>query len=295
MNRPKYLSSREIYSHLSHPKLSSTELKLTQEAIELLEKADMFYISSANRNLDMDLNHRGGPPGFLRILSNDETSLTLIYPEYSGNRFYQTLGNLRINPRAGLVFPDFETGNVLYATGKTEILYGEAVSSLLPHTNLAVKISVEALRFVTDGLAFRGRGADCSPYNPQVRYLVTERPKGVVGAEKKMRVKLIQKEILTPHIGRYHFQLINPEKPGRSKPGQYAAMCFIDEFDLGYSHMRDEDPLSLNDDYVRTFTVSSGQDALPENEFELTIRNVGKVSGLKLRLRDLCIPKGSQL
>jgi NAD(P)H-flavin reductase len=227
----------------------------------------------------MDTNHRGGPPGFVRVLSNDENSLTLIYPEYSGNRLYQTLGNLVTTPQAGLVFPDFITGNVLYITGKTEILAGEAASNLIPHTNLAVKISVDALRFVTDGLGFRGREGEYSPYNPPVRYLATEQRNGVIGA-KETRAKLIKKEILTPNIGRYRFKLIDPEKPGNFRPGQYAALGFGEELDIGYSHMRDDDPKSLNDDYIRTFTVSSRQDALPENEFELTIRNVGKVSDL---------------
>ena len=247
-------------------------------ARELLEKADLFFISSTDRNLDMDTNHRGGPPGFVRILSNDENSLTLIYPEYSGNRLYQSLGNLTTTPQAGLVFPDFNTGNVLYVSGQTEILVGEAASSLIPHTNLAVKISVEALRFVTDGLGFRGHDGEYSPYNPPVRFLATEQRHGIAGGDKEMHAKLVKKETLTPNIGRYRFKLVNPEKPSRWRPGQYAALGFQEELDIGYSHMRNDDPKSLNDDYTRTFTVSSRQDALPEDEFELTIRNVGKVS-----------------
>ena len=247
-------------------------------ARELLEKADLFFMSSTDRKLDMDTNHRGGPPGFVRILSNDENSLTLIYPEYSGNRLYQSLGNLMTTPQAGLVFPDFDTGNVLYVTGKTDILVGEAASNLIPHTNLAVKISVEALRFVTDGLGFRGREGEYSPYNPPVRFLATEQRHGIAGGEKDMRAKLVKKEILTPNIGRFRFKLVDPKKPSRWRPGQYAALSFQEELDIGYSHMRNDDPKSLNDDYTRTFTVSSRQDALAEDEFELTIRNVGKVS-----------------
>lgn len=223
----------------------------------------------------MDTNHRGGPPGFVRILSNDENSLELVYPEYSGNRLYQTLGNLMTTPKAGLVFPDFDTGNVLYVTGKTEILAGDKASSLIPHINLAVKITVEALRFVTDGLGFRGQEGERSPYNPPVRYLAIEHKLGVESNEKEIHAKLINKEVLTPSIGRYRFKL---EKPSHWKPGQYAALSFQDELDMGYSHMRDDDPKSLNDDYLRTFTVSSRQDALPENEFEMTIRTVGAVS-----------------
>jgi NAD(P)H-flavin reductase len=226
----------------------------------------------------MDTNHRGGPPGFVRILSNDENSLTLVYPEFSGNRLYQTLGNLMTTPQAGLVFPDFNTGNVLYVTGRTEILAGRAAASLIPHTNLAVKISVEALRFVTDGLGFRGHVGEYSPYNPPVRFLADEQRHGVESGDKEVHAKLIKRDILTPNIGRFRFRLIDAEKPRRWSPGQYVALNFQDELDIGYSHMRDDDPKSLNDDYIRTFTVSSRQDALAENEFEMTIRKVGKAT-----------------
>ena len=66
------------------------------------------------------------------------------------------------------------------------------------------------------------------------------------------------------------------------------ALAFEDELSAGYSHMRDDDPRSLNDDYVRTFTVSSAMGrGLPHDEFEITFRNV--VS--KLRSSSLnCFP-----
>ena len=277
-NCPKYLNKKQIYPHVPHPKLASTELKLPRAAAELLKKADLFFISSTDRKSDMDTNHRGGPPGFVRILSNDANSLTLVYPEYSGNRFYQTLGNLMTTPQAGLVFPDFNTGDVLYITGKSEILIGNAASNLIPHTNLAIRISVEALRFVTDGLGFRGREGEYSPYNPPVRYLVTEQRHGLEGTVKETRVKLIKKEDLTPNIGRFRFRFMNQDQSRHWSPGQYAVLSFQEELDIGYSHMRQDDPKSLNDDCTRTFTISSTQDALTDNEFEMTIRRVGKVT-----------------
>lgn len=73
---------------------------------------------------------------------------------------------------------------------------------------------------------------------------------------------------------------------------------FSSHLDIGYSHMRDDDPRSLNDDFVRTFTVSSppGLPARPAQRladdcFEITIRKVGVVTdflwkyGLKERQR----------
>ncbi|KAL9032844.1 MAG: hypothetical protein Q9214_007787, partial [Letrouitia sp. 1 TL-2023] len=104
------------------------------------------------------------------------------------------------------------------------------------------------------------------------------------------------KDILAPSIARFRFSISDPEAAGRWNPGQYVALAFEEELGLGYSHMRDDDPASLNDDLTRTFTVSSHKGGeLPEDEFEVTIRNVGKVtnflfkqhvrSGLEIPLR----------
>jgi NAD(P)H-flavin reductase len=257
---------------------------LPEAATELLKKADIFFISSSNHESDMDTNHRGGPPGFVRILSSDENELILVYPEYSGNRLYQTLGNLRMTPQAGLVFPDFNTGNVLYITGTTEILSGKDARDLIAHTNLAVKIQVQALRFVSDGLGFRGQEGEFSPYNPPVRYLSSENRRELAENNKQIYAKLIDKKILTPTIGRFRFHIGDTEKASKWKPGQYVALSFQDELNIGYSHMRDDDPKSLNDDFLRTFTVSSRQDALDgHDQFEITIRKVGPVTDFLFR------------
>lgn len=225
----------------------------------------------------MDTNHRGGPPGFVRILSNDMDGFTLVYPEYSGNRLYQSLGNLQTTPRAGLVIPDFDTGDVLYITGETEILIGKEAKNLIAHTNLAVKIHVKSYKFVREGLGFRGLPLQLSPYNPPVRYLSSEDKIKVNQTDQGLTAKLIDKKKLTPTISRFRFQTSGIAKDNHWKAGQYVALDFSDELDQGYSHMRESDKQSLNDDWLRTFTISSGDD-LVENEFEITIRKVGPVT-----------------
>ena len=261
------------------PKLISDSLPLPQGAVDLLAKADMFFISSSNHESDMDTNHRGGPAGFVRLLSNEEDNCTLVYPEYSGNRLYQTLGNLSTTPRAGLVFPDYETGNVLYITGTTEILVREDANNLLHRSNMAVKIKLEAARFVEKGLGFRGLPGEPSPYNPPVRFLAKEEAHEIPNSPKQIYASLVEKMILTPTIARFRFNIADPEKASRWKPGQYVALSFQDELDIGYSHMRDDDPKSLNDDFLRTFTVSSGPgEAFSYGQFDITIRKVGCVT-----------------
>ncbi|TAL33112.1 MAG: 2Fe-2S iron-sulfur cluster binding domain-containing protein [Phenylobacterium sp.] len=88
---------------------------------EMIEGADTFFVASyvedaAGRHVDA--SHRGGKPGFVRI--NADGSLTI--PDFAGNLHFNTLGNFLLNPRAGLVFPDFRTGDLLQLTGDAEVV-----------------------------------------------------------------------------------------------------------------------------------------------------------------------------
>ena len=216
---------------------------------------------------------------------NDASGTVLVYPELSGNRLYQTLGNLYTTPRAGVIFPDFDSGDALYLTASTEILLGKDAAAVLPRSNLVVKLHVIAARFVKNSLSFRGDNLERSPYNPPVRYLPAE--KALADAQtsnsKVVYATLLARDRLTPTIARFRFGMSDPEASGRWTPGQYVALAFEDELSMGYSHMRDDDPQSLNDDYVRTFTVSSSPGKLPEGEFEITIRSVGIVTNFLFR------------
>src|SRR5436190_4376837 len=166
------MNRKHIVPAMPDPKLVSDSPQLPRRALRLLEQADTFFLSSSHENLSMDTNIRGGARGFVRVLSNNPGGTILVYPEYSGNRLYQTLGNLQITPLAGYCFPDFETGDVLYLTGKTQVLIGQAAAILLPRSNLAVMVTVTAAKYVEKGLAFRGEAGEPCSYNMAVRYLV---------------------------------------------------------------------------------------------------------------------------
>lgn len=55
----------------------------------------------------------------------------LTIPDFVGNRFFNTLGNIAVNPRAGLTFPDFSTGGLLQMSGEAELL-SEAPNGVPP-------------------------------------------------------------------------------------------------------------------------------------------------------------------
>lgn len=238
----------------------------------MISNCDTFFLSSCTPD-DMDTNHRGGPAGFVRIISTTR----IVYPEYSGNRLYQSLGNLQMNPKIGLAFPQFETGDVVYVTGTAGILIGAEAANILPGSNLAIVIDIEDTRHVQQGLAFRGVRKASSPYNPRVRTLKEE---GKIDHPVQGHTKtahLSAKTQITASIARFTF---NVPAGLCYQPGQWVALSFKDELDAGYEHMRDDDPTSLNDDFTRTFTISSSPEYKTDKEknFAITVRKVGRIT-----------------
>lgn len=196
---------------------------------------------------------------------------------------------MKIKPLVGLVIPNFVTGDVLYVTGSTTILIGDEASSLLARTDLAVKITVTESRFIRAGLPFRASVIDYSPYNPPLRYLTSEKPPDVSDVAS-LSASLVRRERLTPTIHRFTFRLAGAAA-ATWKAGQHITLAFESELANGYEHMNESDPQSLNDDYVRTFTVSSVPATAGEKvqDLQITARRHGPATAL-LERQNLRVP-----
>ncbi len=122
-NCPKYIQRRHITGQVvKGPGFSAGPreghlLEPSQQA--LVTSSDTFFVASGHPARGVDVSHRGGQPGFLRVLNNR----TLRIPDYTGNSMYNTLGNFIANPHAGLVFLDFERSQTLQLIGRPEILW----------------------------------------------------------------------------------------------------------------------------------------------------------------------------
>nr|WP_319385986.1 pyridoxamine 5'-phosphate oxidase family protein [uncultured Roseibium sp.] len=96
---------------------------LSEDQIERITSADTLFIGSGHKGDDgaasngYDASHRGGAPGFVQVA--DRTHLRI--PDYAGNNFFNTIGNILSNPRIGLLFVDFETGGLLHLAGRATI------------------------------------------------------------------------------------------------------------------------------------------------------------------------------
>lgn len=125
-NCPRYIQSRSfdfVRDPAEHGRAPAQESRaLDARARALVAAADTFYVASSTDGDDgrrqVDVSHRGGKPGFVRV----DAGGVLTIPDFAGNQFFMTLGNFLVNPRAGLVFADPATGDLLQMTGEARVL-----------------------------------------------------------------------------------------------------------------------------------------------------------------------------
>ena len=170
-NCPKYIQARKPeYVPRGADAQAVYYTGLGDEAVRrLIQRADTFFIATAypadKRDASasahgVDVSHRGGKPGFVRV--DDDRTLTV--PDYAGNQFFNTIGNLLVNPRAGLLFIDFETGDLLYLAVEAEIIWeGEPLNAFEGAQRL-LRFRVGAMRHVKASLPLRWGPAQLSPF-----------------------------------------------------------------------------------------------------------------------------------
>ena len=117
-NCPKYIQRRHLRIARDPVPLHSLREgnNLGQGERDLIAAADTFFVASAGPDHKLDASHRGGRPGFVRIDGD-----RLWIPDYAGNNMFNTLGNLALEPAAGLLFIDFATGTTLQLCGTATI------------------------------------------------------------------------------------------------------------------------------------------------------------------------------
>lgn len=121
-NCPKYIQKRQDLRHERRRRTGAynTEMGITlsAQAAAVVQNSDTTYVGSRHiERAASDASHRGGPKGFIQLL--DEQTLRI--PDYPGNSLFNTLGNLEVNPKAGLLVFDFEAGKMLQMTGEATI------------------------------------------------------------------------------------------------------------------------------------------------------------------------------
>lgn len=169
-NCPQYIQTRAVTFEPRRGAAAGTPAvwrdRLDADAKKLIERADTLFIATSYADgsddpaKGADVSHRGGKPGF--VCAEDDRSL--VFPDYSGNLHFNTIGNIQLNPRAGLLFMDFDRGDVVYVTARAEVVWeGEAVRAFVGAERL-LRFDVEQVVRVEGSLPLRFAFGEYSPF-----------------------------------------------------------------------------------------------------------------------------------
>jgi uncharacterized protein len=166
-NCPKYIQARDYeLIQRSAPVNSHRLSQLDPAAQKLIANADTFFIASAYLDENagtthgVDVSHRGGKPGFVRI----DNAGTLTVPDFSGNLHFNTIGNLILNPKAGLLFVDFDRGDLLYLSSEAEVIWeGEEISAFSGAERL-LRFHIKEGIYVEGSLPLHWSSPEISPF-----------------------------------------------------------------------------------------------------------------------------------
>ena len=172
-NCPQYIQKRQLRwlperltANSQNPQVLT---QLTKPMQQLIANADTLFIASRyaaknnSANQGVDVSHRGGKPGFVRI----ENEHAFTFPNFTGNSFYNTLGNLLLDNRVGILFLDFEAGHLLSITGHAEIIWDSKALKAFEGAEQLVRITPDKIIYLPEALPFRW---DFQEYSPSLAF-----------------------------------------------------------------------------------------------------------------------------
>ncbi|MEP2946455.1 MAG: pyridoxamine 5'-phosphate oxidase family protein [Lentilitoribacter sp.] len=146
-NCPQYITERGLErmdQTIPMPAIAGTQLSNSQA--ELIAGADTLFIGTGQKSgkdqlsNGFDASHRGGRKGFVQIVDD----WTLLIPDYSGNNFFNTIGNLTLDKRVGLVFIEFHTGTLLHVSGTASVDWSsDAIDD--PNARRAIRVKIDKI------------------------------------------------------------------------------------------------------------------------------------------------------
>ena len=250
---PKYIQQRTVEalhppnaSHRVLHDVSITDQVFTDEVVQFILGADTMMIATVHPQRGADSSHRGGRPGFLRVLDRK----IVCWGDYVGKGMFQTLGNTAICPSVGLLFVDWARGHTLQLTGSVKVQWMESGTSLDGSDRLVV---FETKRWKLDehSCPYIWKFVSMSAHNPflqdveEIKKFAHEEVKSAAPLLKTKHLKDIVKTELvnikqvTHDVKTFQFR---SGKPCRIIPGQYATFT-----------------ISLDHPYMRSWTLTSAQ------------------------------------
>ena len=169
-NCPKYIQIRNMFPPKDTQKetVIFTSNEIDETSRKIISSVDTLFIASRSPVINdepkngVDINHRGGNPGFIQILDDQ----TIQFPDYLGNNMFNTFGNIVGDPRVSLQLVDFENATLLNIKGKAEIITLDGKFDGNPDMGRRVKIRIEQITIAKDVLPFNPEFISWSPMLP---------------------------------------------------------------------------------------------------------------------------------
>jgi predicted pyridoxine 5'-phosphate oxidase superfamily flavin-nucleotide-binding protein len=125
--------TRRIADRIDELLVSET---IDDHARRFIESRDMFFLATCDAEGWPQCSYKGGEPGFVRVLDDR----TVAFPVYDGNGMFLSLGNIRMQPRVGMLFVDFEQPNRLRLNGIATVDEADPLVELFAGALLVVRV-----------------------------------------------------------------------------------------------------------------------------------------------------------
>lgn len=264
---PQYIQGREPEFTrnplVAVPRPVHHATRLDARATAIIERADTYFVASVDPreadgiNRGADISHRGGRAGFVRV--DDEATLTA--PDFVGNFIFNTLGNWQFDNRAGLLFPDFATGDLLYIAARAEVIWEGAELRAFTGAQRLVRYHIEQVIRVTDSLPARFTAPDNSPllertgsWDEVARTLDAERN---LNEWRPFRLTRIEDE--SAAIRSFYLEPDDGRGLASFSPGQYLAIRLT--------------PHGWDEPAIRTYTLSAAPGA---SSYRISVKREGR-------------------
>lgn len=114
--------------------------RLTDDDKAFVESATYFFLATADADGRPDCSHKGGAPGFVRVLAPD----LVAFPDYDGNGMFRSLGNIAANPAVGMLFIRMgDAPKRLRINGRADVVLDDPLIAEMPGAQALVRVAVE--------------------------------------------------------------------------------------------------------------------------------------------------------
>ena len=138
------------------------QTELTPQHADFIASRDFFFLSTANGNGEPTVSHKGGNPGFVRVVD----SRTLAFPMYDGNGMFLSLGNIAETAKIGMLFMDFETPDRVRVQATASATTEEAALATCPGAIAVVQARIDHVFINCARYIHKHQRVDNSPHVP---------------------------------------------------------------------------------------------------------------------------------